>query len=50
LAQAVNDTAVARAEAINREGLRLQVDYMLETHGPGEIEAVVRNRANTGRP
>jgi hypothetical protein len=40
LAATVADVATARAEAVNAEGLRSQIEYLLETYGPGEIEAI----------
>jgi hypothetical protein len=38
LAPAVMDMAAARAEAVNIEGLRAQIEYLLEAYGPTEIE------------
>jgi hypothetical protein len=38
LAAIVNETAVARAEAINADGLQAQIAFLLEAYGPGEIE------------
>lgn len=33
--------AAARADAINREGLEVQIAFLLEAYGPGEIETLV---------
>jgi hypothetical protein len=38
LASTVTDMAAARAEAVNTEGLRAQIEYLLEAYGPAEIE------------
>jgi hypothetical protein len=49
LAPLVIDMSAARAEAINREGLRSQVEYLLETYGPGEIEAIALRASGGAR-
>jgi hypothetical protein len=47
----VKDTAAARAEAINSEGLQAQIAYLLETYGPGEIESIAfGNRPRKEQP
>ena len=45
LAPAVADKAAAEAEAINAEGLRAQIEYLLEVFGPGEIEEIATGTA-----
>lgn len=50
LAPIVTDMAAARAEAINREGLQSQVEYLLEAYGPSEIEDIaLRSQAGGAR-
>jgi hypothetical protein len=39
----VNEVAAARADAINREGLKAQIAFLLEAYGPGEIERMAFN-------
>jgi hypothetical protein len=48
LAALVSDTAAARAEAINADGLHAQIAYLLETYGPGEIEAFALGNLPSG--
>ena len=51
LAALVNEMATARAEAINQEGLRAQITYLLEAYGPSEIESIAfRYRPHEERP
>jgi thioredoxin-like negative regulator of GroEL len=49
LAAAVIDVAAARAEATNAEGLRAQVEFLLEAYGPGEIEELANAQRQDGR-
>jgi hypothetical protein len=42
LASTVMDMAASRAEAVNAEGLRSQIEYLLEAYGPAEIERIAR--------
>ena len=42
LAGAVTDMATARAEAVNAEGLRAQIEYLLQAYGPSEIEQLAK--------
>ena len=48
LALAVNHVLAARAEAINAQGLRSQIEFLLGTYVPSEIEKSQR-RNRTGR-
>jgi hypothetical protein len=34
--------ATARAEAVNAEGLRAQIEYLLQAYGPSEIEQLAK--------
>lgn len=43
LAAIVNEAAAVRADAINREGLKAQIAFLLEAYGPGEIERMALN-------
>ena len=40
LTSTVVDMAASRAEAVNAEGLRAQIEYLLEAYGPAEIERI----------
>ena len=40
LAPTVADMAAAHAEAVNAEGLRSQIEYLLSAFGSGEIEQI----------
>jgi hypothetical protein len=48
LVLAGNHVLAARADAINAEGLRLQIEFLLETYGPSEIEEIATSKP--GRP
>jgi thioredoxin-like negative regulator of GroEL len=49
LAAAVIDVSAARAEAINAEGLRSQIEFLLEAYAPGEIEELAMRAADERR-
>jgi hypothetical protein len=34
--------ATSRAETVNAEGLRAQIEYLLEAYGPAKIERIAR--------
>jgi hypothetical protein len=44
LAPSVVDMAASRAEAVNAEGLRAQLEYLLEAYGPAEIERMAQRK------
>lgn len=49
LAATVSDVSAPRAEAINAEGLRSQIEFLLETYAPAEIEEIALRATPAGR-